>query len=246
MKHHFIDKKSINGDLIKVTGAKFHHLKNVLRIKIGEGVNFFDGDFEYSTQIKEISKKEIIASILNKKPVEKEAPKVFLAAALPKAGKMELVIQKISEVGAAGLIPFFCRNSEVKLKEEKAAAKSRRWQKIAVSAAEQSGRSTMLEIWPPLSFAQLLVKLADFDLILVFWEKADSKLRDILRTQLNRAVSRILLVVGPEGSFTPEEITAFEGQPKTQLVSLGPAVLRAETAGLISVALVLFEIGRLG
>lgn len=246
MKHHFLESPRTIGDLIKISGEKFHHLKNVLRLRIGEKINFFDKDFEYLTEIEAVDSQEITAKILEKSAIIPPEKKVYLAQGLAKAGKIDLVLQKISEIGVDGLIPFVSRNSEVKLAEEKVAAKLAHWQKIAVSAAEQSGRSSILEISTPVEWAGLLKKFSEFDLILIFWEKATPRLREILAKINLREKRKILLVVGPEGSFTDEEISEAQKNKNVELVTLGENILRTETAGIVAAALVMFELGRIG
>lgn len=245
MKHHYLEPAQITGNLIKITGPKYHHLKNVLRVRCGEKIKFFDKDFEYLAEIQQINEREITAKILKKSAIIQPEKKVYLAQGLAKAQKIDLVIQKISEIGVDGLIPFVAKNSDVKIKEEKIASKMGRWEEIAIGAAEQSGRSLLLEISAPVEWPKLLKKFSEFDLVLIFWEKAKAGLKVVLKNELSKVKGNILLVVGPEGSFSEEEIGGLGNLKNVRLATLGKNILRTETAGIVACSLVLYELGML-
>ena len=180
-------------------------------------------------------------------------PQVVLMQGLAKGDKVETVIRHATELGVAAFLPFSCERSVVRLDARKAAAKAERWRAIAKSAAMQSGQRAVPEVREPMALAQACELLAGATALLVCWEEAPqtAHIADALAYGMGKcgvadpADARVGVVVGPEGGLTEREVDALLScNPRASLVSLGPAVLRTETAGIVAPALVLHELSR--
>jgi len=241
MPRVFVDKQ----ELPEITGPAVHHLRDVLRLKAGEAIDLLDGlgDIHHA-KIITIGKERISCQILStEKMLTEPAVKVTLAQALPKAAKMDLIIEKCTELGAAKFIPLITSRTEAKT------AKLERWQKIAKAAAEQSGRAIIPEIKEQLKFEKLLKLRGEYDLALIPWElEQETKLKQALISKFPNSPIRILqspnilIVIGPEGGFSTKEIDLAKANGFTP-VSLGKTILRTETAGLATLAAIMYELG---
>jgi 16S rRNA (uracil1498-N3)-methyltransferase len=166
---------------------------------------------------------------------------VVLAQGLPKAQKMETIVEKATELGVAAVLPFA---SERTVGDTARDGKLERWRRVAKSAAQQSGRGDVPDVFAPVRFADVVAATARYDLTIVPWEGAPRvALRESLPVLL-REVTRALVVIGPEGGFSPAEARAFAGAG-AHLVSLGARILRTETAGLVACAALLYASGDL-
>lgn len=185
---------------------------------------------------------------------QEEPPAVILAQGLAKADKMETVIRHATELGVRGFIPLECERSVVKLDAKKASAKRDRWQAVAKSAAMQSGQPGIPEVSEPLSMETASESFKEAAAVLVCWEEAPSTalLADALPGSrgvegLRQEKGPVVVAVGPEGGLTEREVEILlASNPHAALVSLGPSILRTETAGIVASALVLYELGGLG
>ncbi|MFR7494903.1 MAG: RsmE family RNA methyltransferase [Adlercreutzia sp.] len=179
---------------------------------------------------------------------------MILLQGLAKGDKMETVIRHATEVGVAAFVPLTCARSIVKLDGKKAAAKTERWRAIAKNAAMQSGQARVPEVAEPVSVREAAAMLGQATAVLVCWEEAPetASLREavhdaLLATCTPAADARIAVVVGPEGGLAEEEVRCFLGcNARARLVTLGPSILRTETAGIVAPALVLYELGGMG
>ena len=201
MHRFFVEKDRIPN----ITGSDVHHIKDVLRMKVGDQLELLDGSGKiHISKILELKKDEIICKILSSRSEESEPKvKVTLAQCLPKAKKMDLIVQKCTELGVHKIIPALSERSIPK------AEKQERWQKIAKVAAEQSGRSTIPEISPLTKFEEVLKTKDQFDLALIPWElEKENALKNILTTGRpeDRKTGRLLILIGPEGGFSRSEI----------------------------------------
>ena len=182
---------------------------------------------------------------------DEERPLVMLVQGLAKGDKMETVIRHATELGVAAFVPLACERSVVRLDAKKAAAKADRWRAIAKSAAMQSGQPAVHDVREPAGLREACALLADADALLVCWEEAPGASR--LDVALDRALgggraaqgARVAVVVGPEGGLAEREVEALLAcNPRSSLVSLGPSILRTETAGIVAPALALYELER--
>ncbi len=165
MYRFFVEEGQIGQGEAVITGGDVNHIRNVLRMRPGDKVMVSDGkERDYCCRLKEIGCDRVIADILEKKPAETELPaRLYLFQGLPKSDKMELIIQKAVELGVYQVIPVVTRRAVVKLDEKREEAKVRRWNKIAESAAKQSGRSVIPQVTEVMSFKEALTFAGGFE-----------------------------------------------------------------------------------
>jgi 16S rRNA (uracil1498-N3)-methyltransferase len=221
------------GENIELSLAASHHVARVLRAPIGATLTVFNGEGgEYTAVITAIDKKKVTAKVGEFIPRNAESVlKLYLAQGISRGEKMDYVIQKAVELGAAGIVPLITERCNVKLDDERRQKRFQHWQAIVVSACEQSGRNTLPELLPPQTFAQWLSQ-AKADLKCVLSPKAVQKLNDI--NMANDAA--IILLVGPEGGLSDTEVD-LASQHGFLSLNLGPRVLRTETAALAALTI---------
>jgi 16S rRNA (uracil1498-N3)-methyltransferase len=218
-----------------ITGSDVHYLKDVLRIKPGDEIEILDGiGTIYLAKINNIQKDKIKLDIIRSSQSETEPEvEITLAQSLPKAKKMDFIIQKCTELGVSEIIPVITERSISK------GEKTARWQKIAIEAAEQSGRASIPKVASLIDFKSLLKKAKEFDLALIPWEmEKTNRLKTILQKSSFR---NIIMLIGPEGGFSSQEIA----EAKTAgfiPISLGKRILRAETAGMAMLSMMMYEL----
>ena len=243
-----MEEGQICGDRIVITGEDVNHIKNVLRMKIGEEIavsNGVDGR-EYRCEVAQLLTDEVVCKLRFIKENDVELPaQVYLFQGLPKADKMELIIQKAVELGAYSVIPVATRRSIVKLDDKKAAAKQNRWQGIAEAAAKQSKRKIIPKIEKVMSFAEALEMAKELEVRLIPYELAEdmSHTKEIIeriRKGLND-VSSISVFIGPEGGFDETEI-ALASEVGVEPITLGKRILRTETAGMTVLAWLMYHL----
>lgn len=226
---------------IHILGSDVNHIRNVLRMKPGEEILISAGsDTEYACQIEELNGEEIVAAICYVQEAGIELPsKIYLFQGLPKSDKMELIIQKAVELGVFEIIPVNTRRAVVKLDAKKEAAKIKRWQGIAESAAKQSKRMIIPQVKPVMKFEQAVEYAETLDIRLIPYEMAEdmSHTRKLLgQIQPGQSIG---VFIGPEGGFTPEEVeAALERQ--VEPVTLGRRILRTETAGMTVLSILMY------
>ncbi len=244
MYRFFVDKNRILQDKIMICGDDVNHIRNVLRMKIGERLLISDGeDREYVCAICEIGKDCVVAEIEDVNGPQRELSiQVTLFQALPKGDKMETIIQKMVELGVFQIVPVSTKRCVVKLDEKKAQAKGKRWNTIALSAAKQSKRGIVPEVTKPVCFTQALQWAEQMDMVLFPYENAEgiAYTREVL--QKIRPEMKIGIFIGPEGGFTPEEAAEANAAGALE-ITLGKRILRTETAGmaLMSAIMILNE-----
>lgn len=243
MHHFFVDPSQVLDEKVTIKGNDVNHIKNVLRMKVGEELLISNGiDMDYYCKIESISDDEIVAVVLNEEFAGTELPsEIYLFQGLPKSDKMELIIQKAVELGAKAIVPVATKRCVVKLDDKKEASKLKRWQAISESAAKQSRRVIIPEIMPVMSFKEAINLAKTFDLGIIPYEnfKDMEETRNIL-SKLDKGM-KIGIFIGPEGGFDDSEISyAMENGVKP--ISLGKRILRTETAGLAILSVIMFRI----
>lgn len=234
---------------LRLSGDDAKHLR-VLRIAPGEHLAVVDGDQDYfECEVVSFDADGCFVSIASHldSPVR---PQVVLVQGLAKGEKMDSVVRHATEVGVSGIIPLACSRSIVKLDAKKARNRCDRWKAIAKSASMQSGRSSVPEIFPVTGVSEAAAIASDSTAVIVCWEEAG--LSEALPAALSEALAsascrahdaRIFVVVGPEGGLTAEEVGTFLDHARFgRAVTLGPTILRTETAGIVAPALVLYEL----
>jgi 16S rRNA (uracil1498-N3)-methyltransferase len=241
----FISKKDIAGVCCSIAGEEFQHLRRVLRLKPGDAVTLLDdGGLEHAAVIRHVSETHAQVEVLRSYQPERESSlKLTLSLALTKGEKTDWVVEKATEMGVQTIIPFVSTHTVPKLDESKKQRRMERWQKIALSAVKQCGRTRVPAILPLTDFYQLLGQAGSDSLKLFFWEQeTDRTLRQIHASSPDS--SAIFVVIGPEGGFSSAE-AALAIEHGFQSIHLGRRVLRAETAAIAAVALVQFLWGDL-
>lgn len=241
MSHFFVEPEQISGGTVTITGTDVNHIKNVLRKKQGDVIIVSDGrNTDFTCRICDISQELVSAQIISADENASELPaRIVLFQGLPKSDKMELIIQKAVELGAAEIVPVAMKNCVMKIVPQKAEAKVKRWRAIAESAAKQSGRNFVPEVAMPMTFSQALEYGASLDVKLLPYEnqRGMEHTRCIMRQCVGK--KSIGVWIGPEGGYAPEEIDRACAAGWT-LVSLGRRILRTETAGLAALAMLIY------
>ncbi len=240
MPKFFVPKENISGDIIKIDGEDVSHIKRVLRMREGDTLEMCaSSGYDYLAKIREIGDGEIILDILEKTKCETEPPiKVTLFQGIPKAGKMDYIIQKTTELGISQITPVALSRCVVKLDGDK---KIKRWQKISEEAAKQSGRGIIPTVNNPINLKDAIEELKKFDLAFVPYEcEGENRLKDVLL--LKKDVKTVGFMIGPEGGFDKSEIDLLLENGITP-VTLGKRILRTETAGEAVLSMVMYEIG---
>ena len=238
-RRFFINENDINGDSCVIAGEEFNHMVNVLRLKTGDAVILCTGDgFDLSAEIVEISKRQLLCKINGKLKNENEPLiKLTLYMALVKGEKIELIAQKITELGAAEIIPISTRFITVKPET----TRLDRLDKITAEAAKQCGRATLLSVGQVTDISKLPAefKEKEYDLILFPYE---NERQTGIKAALKKAgkVKKAAVIIGSEGGFSETEAEMLKAAGATAC-SLGKRILRAETAAIVSVAAVMYE-----
>jgi len=236
----FVLPEQVKGNEIAINGPDVNHIKNVLRLKVGDGlVVCDDSDFEYEAEILELSSSHVKATILEKREIKPALPQVTLIQAIPKGSKMDTIIRQATELGVYGIMPAITSRTVVRLDQEKARKKQERWQKIAREAAEQSQRPTVPRVSSVLTGDGLLEMIGSFDTAIVFWEEE----REMFAGKVLNAAKcgNIGVLIGPEGGFSKDEVKDFEKRGGRSY-SLGRQVLRVETASVVALGIVFYEL----
>ena len=222
-----------------LTGPDAHHLGKVMRARPGDEVILCDGaGFDYTAAVAAVTPDRVEFRLLEKRPSEAEpSVEVTLFAGYPKQDKLEFIVQKAVELGAARIVPFFSRFCVAAPKKED--QKNARYARIAAEAAKQAGRGVIPAVELPLDIKDLPARFSEFDLVLFFYEGGGQSLRTLVKNQ-----KRIALITGAEGGFSPEEAKKLVAAGAVP-VGLGPRILRCETAPVAGLAAVMTLAGQL-
>jgi len=240
MHRFFISPEWIDGQSVAIRGRLVHRLRRVLRLGRGDRITVLDNSgWEYEVQLEEVGKESVRGVVTGKALCTSEpATRVTLYQALLKGDRFAFVLEKGTEVGVAAFVPMLCQRG---VADAPQGGKAGRWERIITEAAEQSRRGRLPALHPLVSFAEACRTSQGLSL-LPWEEESESSLRSALRA--NKADS-INIFIGPEGGFTPEEVELACAHGVVP-VTLGRRILRAETAGLVAAAAVLYERGDLG
>ena len=242
MYQFFVEDAQISATEVVIEGSDVNHIKNVLRMKCGEKIRISSATGRnFYCSVAEITGDAVRAEILEELEDNTELPnKIYLFQGLPKSDKMELIIQKAVELGVHEIIPVAMKNCVAKLEDKKAAGKIARWQEIAKSAAKQSKRSLIPTVQMPLSYKLAVRQAKELDVVLVPYEneRGMQATREVIEAiQPGQSIG---IFIGPEGGFDSTEIESVrEG---AHLISLGNRILRTETAGLATLAMLIYHL----
>lgn len=245
MPKFFVPTNQIDKDKIVIQNDDVNHIKNVLRAKVDDKIDICDYNTSknYVCKIEEIEDKVIRCKIIEEidSNVESEV-KVSIFQGIPKADKMELVIQKSVELGAYDITPIEMKRCVVKLKEKDKTKKIQRWQKISEVAAKQSGRDIIPNINNIININKLCEGLEKYDLVLVAYEneKINTLKNELTKIKNNKKV-KIAVIIGPEGGIDKAEIEQLE-KYNAKIVTLGNRILRTETVALNMLSIIMYEL----
>lgn len=246
MHRFFIDKENIYNNKITIKGDDVKHIKNVLRLNEENIITVCDKNkTEFIVKIVEINKDNIVCQILNSKVSTSEPPiDVILYQGIPKSTKMDLIIQKNTELGVVKIVPLITDRTIIKIQDiEKEEKKLERWNRIAEESAKQSKRGIVPEIRSIKTFKEILEVLKNEKFIIVPYENEEKLgMKEVLKGFNGEKIS---IIIGPEGGFEEWEIEALK-DIGSKIVSLGPRILRTETAGFAASTIALYELGDLG
>ena len=245
MQRFFVEPHQIDEEAhqIHITGTDVNHIANVLRMKQGEEVWISDGgQKEYRCAIEAFSADEVLLHIIYAQEPDYELPsRIYLFQGLPKADKMEYIIQKNTELGAKQIVPVEMVRCVVKLDSKKEGKKIERWQKIAESAAKQSGRDLIPTVEMPIDINNLCEKIKDFDaVILAYEEEKENTLKNELKKLDETKNLKIGVIIGPEGGIDKTEIEKL-ANAGAKVVTLGKRILRTETASISIMSNIVYE-----
>ena len=242
----FVPSECVTPPTISITGDLLVHLRDSLRVTAGEIVLFGDGaSHRYRTEITDVSKRTLTGRILETiQAPPRQTPRLILGQSLLKGEKMDWVVQKSVELGVDELVPVESRHSVVQIKAGRLDHQLTRWQRIAVEAAQQSEQWRVPTITAPQSLAALLKNRATGTVTLMLTERLNGKrLQTVALPQ--DATGSVLILIGPEGGWSKEELVLAE-QGGIQPITLGPSILRAETAAIAAISILQSRLGQLG
>ncbi len=228
-----VDLPLTSGARITLPEDSATHLVRVLRLREGDACVLFNGDgHDYPARLVQAGKREAVVELGDAAPADNESPlRITLLQGIARGEKMDLILQKATELGVAAIMPVNGERTEVKLDAERAGKRLAHWREVAVSACEQCGRARLPDIAPPRPLEQA-VQALDRDMLRLI---LDPEAIDRLATLAAPASMRIAIAIGPEGGWSPRDLATLESAGFTGL-QLGPRVLRTETAGLAAIA----------
>jgi len=245
MQRYFVQQPFNEMNEVTITGDNARHISKVMRMEIGDQIVVVHTDIAYVCEIVSLGQEIVVKQTGNTIPSPEMPVKVDIACGLPKGDKLELITQKGTELGMHALIPFSAERSIVKWDDKKGEKKTERLQKIAQEAAEQSHRTHVPAIINPISFKQLVNLVSSYDAVFIADEedaKKEKRTRfaDKLKKVYDYESKSILLIFGPEGGISRNEAKSLL-EAGAETMSLGPRILRAETAPLYALSAISYE-----
>ena len=244
MNRFFVDPANVKEKSILIDSKEdIKHLSKVLRLKAGDEIEISDGrQWEYTAVITEIGKDAVMADITDKQAFAREPEiNVTLFQGIPKQAKMDSIVQKTVELGVAGIVPVFMDRT-VTVDKGNMGRKVQRWQKIAAESVKQCKRGVIPEVAEPVDFDEAVSRMAESDLIVFPYENEKKRtIKYLLRIKKAPVAGNVAVIIGPEGGFSEteaEKIIAAGGEP----VTLGKTILRTETAGPATLAMIMYEL----
>jgi 16S rRNA (uracil1498-N3)-methyltransferase len=244
LPHFLVPPQNVRDGRFHLEPAESRHLAVVLRKKPGDEVRLFDGaDRSYRARLESVSPERVSGAVLSEEAGGPALPyRLRLFQGLPKGDKLEFILEKATELGAAEIVPVDTERSVARVPPDRLAAKRARWEKTVLAAAKQCGRKDLPKVSAPLSLDEALALCAPGELTLLPWEGEERlSLKEALRGAVP-APATINVFIGPEGGFSPAEVERARARGALP-VTLGPLILRTETAAVAAAAAVLYELG---
>lgn len=241
MNRFFVSSSCVSQGVIRIEGEDVKHITRVLRLGPGDLISVCDKEgTDYVCSIEETGKDYVLAAIVESKANASESNlDITLFQGVPKGDKMDYIIQKCVELGVSRVVPVVMKRTVVKLKDED--SKCRRWQRIAEEAAKQSGRGRIPRICPVTKMEDVPGLFQKDGLyILAYENEKESSLKEVLTS--HNGADTIGIIIGPEGGFEEQEVSLCS-QNGARVVTLGPRILRCETAPVAAVSAVMYELG---
>jgi len=245
MRRFLVKPEQISGKRVSILGDQVKHLRQVLRLKSGEKVIVLDGlGASYLVALEKVTEDIVQGEMLEKIKLDSEAPlEITLVQSVLKGEKMDWVVQKATELGVNRIIPLSSERTVVKISASKAEERRKRWEKIAQEAVKQCGRLLVPQIETIQTWEEVRAKFVQYHLVLLPWEEEKTQgLKKVLETV---SPQKVLFIVGPEGGFSGQEAQKAQLEGACP-VSLGPRILRAETASLAMLSILMYKLGDLG
>jgi 16S rRNA (uracil1498-N3)-methyltransferase len=244
MHRFFVPPELLSADPVRLDGSQAHQLARVLRVAVGERIELLDNSgWAFEVVLERVTPTEALGRVVRRyRPESEPSVRVVLCQGLPKHRKFDLILQKGTELGVARFVPLLTRYSDVRETPRAEEGKRARWERIVQEAAEQSGRAVLPEIAPLTPFADICVPPKQGVLSLMGHAREGVKpLREALRAAGPGPWAEVRLGVGPEGGLSDDEVTLAH-EAGIRIVSLGPRVLRTETAAIAALAILLYEL----
>lgn len=234
---------------IVLDGSIARQLRTVLRVESGERIRLFDGSgSEWEVEVDHVGKSSVSTTLISAiQPVAEPSVGVTMLLGLAKPERIELAIQKCTELGAVRFVPVTSERVQGGNTGTPSPKRLERWQRIAIEAAEQSGRATVPTVESPVPLLKAVRRAVETQPVLCMWEELADQSRPLsaaLRS-LESGSTAVAALIGPPGGFTEEEVSAIQ-QAGADLVTLGPRVLRSETAAVVVMSAILYKLGDLG
>ena len=247
MYKFFVNQTQKEGDKIQIIGEDVNHIKNVLRLQKKDKIQIGEKETQnnYLCEILELTKEKVLVRIIQKIESEGESPiYIHILQGIPKFEKMEMIIEKCTEIGVSEITPIQMQRSIVKLDEKSIEKKITRWRKIAEVASKQSMRDRIPIVNKPYNLENVFSILENYDIVLVAYEKEKEvtlKQEIIKLKEDTKQTKKIAIFIGPEGGIEEREV-AFLKEKGTKVITLGKRILRTETAPIVVSANILYEL----
>ena len=250
MPKFFVNNNQIKEDRIIITGEDVNHIKNVLRLKIDDNIQVCNSDTakNYTCGITKLNDNNIECVIFNEIDSEAESNvHINVFQGIPKADKMELIIQKCIELGVNEITPVEMKRCVVKLEEKAKSKKIDRWKKIAEVAAKQCGRDIVPKINNISNIKNICDIICEYDIVLLAYEneKINTLKNELLKLKKNDNKIKIGIIIGPEGGLDNTEVESLK-ENKAKVITLGKRILRTETVAFVLTSIIMYELGDLG
>lgn len=243
MHKFFMDQVEMSRDEIRIVGNDVNHIRNVLRLRTGERIMVSNSNgTDYICEIEQLDTEFVRAKIVDIEKNAAELPaRIVLFQGLPKSDKMEWILQKAVELGAAEIVPVITKRTVVKVDEKKADKKIARYQAICEAAAKQSGRGIIPTVSSYMTFKEALQAASQLEMVMIPYEEAEgiAYARKVIEEATDK--KSIGIFIGPEGGFAKEEVELAQGIG-AKVITLGNRILRTETAGMTVLSILMFQL----